>query len=131
MLTKEKDGPGPAIAAPQGCPSPKFMYISGMCLTNVDFSKFSKHLFWDTDRNSLDAQKNRGYIVKQVLEYGYDNDWRLIKSIYGIDEIKDAVMGMRTLEKRALSFVACITHTDIREFRCYSTKQSSPAPWIF
>ena len=70
-------------------------------------------------------------IVKQVLEYGYDNDWRLLKSIYGIDEIKDAVMSMRTLEKRALSFVACITHTDIRDFRCYSTKQSSPAPWIF
>ena len=99
-----------------------------MCSTNVDFSKFSKNLFWDTDRSSLNAENNRGYIVKQVLEYGYDKDWSLLKSIYSLDEIKDAVMGMRTLEKRALSFIACITQTDIREFRCYSTRQSSQAP---
>lgn len=102
-----------------------------MCLLNFDYSKFSKHLFWDTDRSVLDAEKNRGYIVKQVLEYGYDVDWNLLKTIYSLDEIKDAVMGMRTLEKKALSFVACITQTDIREFRCYSSIQSSPAPWVF
>jgi hypothetical protein len=107
------------------------MYIIIMCLLNPDFSNFSKHLFWDTDRLSLNAEKNKSYIVKQVLEFGYDKDWQLLKSIYNLDEIRDAVMGMRTLEKRALSFIACITHTDIRDFRCYSTKQSSQAPWIF
>ena len=102
-----------------------------MCRTNVDFSKFSKHLFWDTDRASLSADKNRGYIVKQVLEYGYDCDWKFLKDIYSLDEIKNAVMGMRSLDKKALSFIACITHTDIRDFRCYSTIQSNPAPWIY
>ena len=102
-----------------------------MCRTNVDFSKFSKHLFWDTDRTLLSADKNRGYIVKQVLEYGYDCDWKFLKDIYSLDEIKNAVMGMRSLDKKALSFIACITHTDIRDFRCYSTIQSNPAPWIY
>jgi len=102
-----------------------------MCRTNVDFSKFSKHLFWDTDRASLSADKNRGYIVKQVLEYGYDCDWKFLKDIYSLDEIKDVVKGMRSLDKKALSFVACITHTDIKDFRCYSTIQSNPAPWIY
>ncbi|MCF0216385.1 MAG: hypothetical protein HUK21_07925 [Fibrobacteraceae bacterium] len=102
-----------------------------MCLLNVDYSKFSKHLFWDTDRSSLDAEKNRSYIIKQVLEFGYDSDWSLLKTIYSLDEIRDAVKSMRTLEKRALSFVACVTRTDIREFRCYSTIQSNPAPWVF
>ena len=107
------------------------MYIIIMSRLNPDFSIFSKHLFWDTDRSSLNAEKNKSYIVKQVLEYGYDKDWQQLKSIYSLDEIKNTVMGMRTLEKRALSFIACITHTDIRDFRCYSTRQSNQAPWIF
>lgn len=107
------------------------MYIMTMCLPNPNFSNFSKHLFWDTDRLSLDAEKNKNYIIKQVLEFGYDKDWQFLKSIYSLDEIKDSVKGMRTLEKRALSFIACITHTDIRDFRCYSTKQSNQAHWNF
>ncbi len=98
---------------------------------NVDFRNFSKHLFWDTDRNILSAEKNRAYIIKQVLEYGYDVDWKFLKTIYTLEEIKDAVMGMRSLDKKALSFVACVTHTDIRNFRCYSTIQSNQAPWIY
>jgi hypothetical protein len=40
-------------------------------------------------------------------------------------------MGMRSLDKKALSFIACITHTDIREFRCYSTIRLNQAPWIY
>ncbi|WP_405326232.1 DUF6922 domain-containing protein [Fibrobacter sp.] len=102
-----------------------------MCCTNVDFSKFSRHLFWDTDRATLSADKNRSYIIKQVLEYGGDSDWKFLKDIYSLDEIKETVMGMRSLDKKALSFIACITHTDIREFRCYSTIRSNQAPWIY
>ena len=97
----------------------------------INFDSFSKHLFWDTDRASLSVEKNRNYIVKNVLEYGYDNDWKLLRAIYTLEEIKDAVMTMRSLDKKALSFIACITHTDIRDFRCYSTTQSNPAPWIY
>ena len=102
-----------------------------MCQPNVDFTKFSSHLFWDTDRTTLSADKNRAYIVKQVLEFGYDADWKLLKEIYSLPEIKEAVMNMRTLDKKALSFIAAITHTDIKDFPCYSTIQSPPAPWIY
>lgn len=99
-------------------------------MRHVDLGSFSKHLFWDTDRSSLDIGKHRDYIVKQVLEYGFDNDWELLKQAYSIDEIKNSVMGMRTLDKKALAFIALITHTDIKAFRCYSSTQSPPAPWI-
>jgi len=102
-----------------------------MCSLNVDYSEFSVHLFWDTDRGLLDAEKNKSYIIKQVLEFGYDKDWKLLKSIYSLDEIKTAVMNMRALEKRAIGFIACITHTNIKDYRCYSTAQSNEAPWNY
>ena len=99
-----------------------------MCCLNVDYSEFSAHLFWDTDRSLLDAEKSKSYIIKQVLEFGYDRDWGLLKSIYSLDEIKTAVMNMRTLEKKAIEFIACITRKNIKDYRCYSTAQSNEVP---
>jgi hypothetical protein len=36
--------------------------------------QFSEHLFWDTDRNKMDLDENKAYIIRQVLEYGNLND---------------------------------------------------------
>jgi len=30
----------------------------------------SKHLFWDTPINQIEIEKNKGFIVHRVLEYG-------------------------------------------------------------
>jgi len=46
---------------------------------SIKIEEFSKHLFWDTDRDLLDFEKNRSYIIKQVLEYGMQEDWEKIK----------------------------------------------------
>jgi hypothetical protein len=40
----------------------------------------SKHLFWDTPLINVDVEKNKGFIVQRVLEYGLMNDWNLIKT---------------------------------------------------
>ena len=39
----------------------------------------SKHLFWGTPINTIDLEKNKGFIVQRVLEYyGLMNVWNLI-----------------------------------------------------
>ena len=46
-------------------------------MEDIQFVKlYSPHLFWDTDRNTLDLGTHKNYIIKQVLEYGYDSDCR-------------------------------------------------------
>ena len=50
--------------------------------TSPKILNFSKHLFWDTNRDTLDLEKNNAYIIKQVLEYGKLKDWNLIKKHY-------------------------------------------------
>jgi len=45
----------------------------------------------------LDPEKSKDYIIKKVLEYGLYNDWLIVQDYYGIERIKDAVMGFREL----------------------------------
>ena len=92
---------------------------------------FSKHLFWDVQRNLLDINKNDAYIIRQVLEYGKLNDWILIKDYYGIQGIAQKAMQFRSLEKKALSFISTLSNVPITKFRCYTTQQSNPLHWNF
>ena len=41
--------------------------------------KFSEHLFWDVDKNELDMDKHKEFIVERVLDYGFMADRLLIK----------------------------------------------------
>ncbi len=98
---------------------------------NKSIELYSPHLFWDTDRNALDLGAHKNYIIKQVLEYGYDSDWKLLKEHYGIEEIKLTAMNLRSLEKKAAFFIATITNTNIQDFRCYTLIQSKNTLWNY
>jgi hypothetical protein len=94
-------------------------------------NSFSSHLFWDIDRNSLDLEKNKKFIVQRVLEYGLIDDWLTLRNLYGIDEIADTATKLRTLEPRALSFISTCSNTPLEKFRCYTTRQSTPTHWYY
>jgi len=94
-------------------------------------TQFSKHLFWDADRSSIDIDKNKAYIIKQVLEYGLIEDWKLIYKYFGISKIVKEAKCFRELEKKALSFISFLSKTPIEEFRCYNYQQSIPPHWNF
>lgn len=68
-------------------------------------------------------------IIVRVLEYGTLEDWRLIRSYYGLDKIVECCKQARSLDPVALSFICCISHTRKEEYRCYHTAQSNPTPW--
>ncbi|MCQ2589954.1 MAG: hypothetical protein MJ179_05980 [Treponema sp.] len=100
--------------------------------SNISFiDNFSSHLFWDTDRSQLDFTEHKDYIIKQVLEFGYDKDWKLLKQKYSINQIKESAMNARTLDKKAASFIACLTNTNIKDFRCYTTTHSNSLHWNY
>ena len=102
-----------------------------MTKRQINISGFSKHLFWDTDRGLLDFEKNQGYIIKQVLEYGLYEDWKLLEKYYGIEKIAETVMTLREIEPKALSFISVLSGIPKEKFRCYTTQQSVPRHWNF
>lgn len=92
---------------------------------------FSENLFWDADPSDLDFDRNRRYVVQRVLERGTVDDLGKVFRLYGMNGVVETAKTLRTLEPRALSFVACIANEPKENFRCYTQKQSSQAPWIY
>ena len=91
----------------------------------------SNSLFWDVNRQTIDDEKNRGYVIQRVLERGGLNDVRLTVAHYTLPVVVDEAKHFKSLTPKALAFIACISNTPREEFACYTTKQSSVAPWIY
>jgi len=97
----------------------------------LSFTSFSPHLFWDVNKAHLDSEKDKKYIIHQVLEYGLMSDWYLLKKMYGLSVIVDVAKGFRELDKKTLSFLAAIADEPVENFRCYNYQQSIPQHWNF
>ncbi len=88
-------------------------------------ASLSPYLFWDVDRETIDSEKHRGFIVQRVVERGTIKDWRLLRNQYGLGEIVIAAQGLRTLEPTALAFLSTVGHVPRESFRC-----SISNPWL-
>jgi hypothetical protein len=92
---------------------------------------FSKHLFWDIDEYELDMDKHKEFIIERVLDYGFMNDWLVIKNYYSLENITVTAKNIRSLMPKSLAFIAAITDTQITDYRCYKLAQSNPPHWNF
>jgi hypothetical protein len=91
----------------------------------------SNRLFWDVDAKSLDWEKDISLIITRVLERGTLEEWRTIEQKYGLNKIVSIAKEIRSMDLLAINFLAQISGTPITEFRCYNSKQSAPAHWIY
>lgn len=94
-------------------------------------SELSHHLFWDTDIQKIDADKNKRWLIHRVLEYGLIKDWYLINAFYGLNEITATAIKIRDLDKKTMSFISLLSKIPKEEFKCYSINQSNPKHWNF
>jgi hypothetical protein len=92
---------------------------------------FSQNLFWDVDISTLDIDKHSKFVLERVLQHGDLDDWKKIKNYYPFDHIKTMALDIRSLDPKALSFIAVYLNISITEFRCYKLSQSDPQPWFF
>jgi hypothetical protein len=92
---------------------------------------FHRSLFWDTEFEQIDYERNAPYIIGRVLMRGNLQDWYDLKELYGLEKIKREAMQIRYLDKKTLNF--CSTYFDIpkEQFRCYTIMQSIQAPWNY
>lgn len=92
-------------------------------------SQMSNILFWDIDKEEADMDKYPAHFIQRVLEYGTMEDWRLLRSYYGLPKIVEECKRLRTLDPVCLSYICAISHTDPIEYRCFHTRQLPPTPW--
>ena len=91
--------------------------------------QMSPVLFWDVDIEQVDIDKQAGFFIQRVLEYGDLQDWFLILSYFGLDFIVAECKKLRTLDPVCLSYITAISNTRKEDYRCYHTLQSIPTLW--
>lgn len=95
----------------------------------ITINDFSPHLFWDVDLDGFDLKNHKSHLIQKVLEYGFINDWQLLKKLYGLEIIKEVSLNLRSLDAVTLSYLSAIFKIDKTEFRCYKHKQLYPTYW--
>jgi len=99
--------------------------------TKPSISNLSSHLFWDVDSTKLSFETSKPFIVQRVLEYGVLSDWKAMVEVYGLEQIKEIALQLRTLDSVSLSFLSTIFKIQKKEFRCFKLNQSSPNYWTY
>ncbi len=67
-----------------------------------------RDLFWDTEPDRLDFQKNKDYIVARVLELGDDRAVRWLFSKYSRSEIKEVLAGDPKISRKSSRYWSLI-----------------------
>lgn len=98
---------------------------------SIQVADFSSHLFWDVAVESVDFERNRKWFVKRVLEKGELTDWKLLQRLYSREQMREAVLNMRCLEKRALTFACAVLEIDQTQTRCFKNQSSQAKHWNY
>ena len=59
--------------------------------------KLRQSLFWDTDVNKIDTQKNARYIIERIFEFGRDDEVRWLWNFYDKSLLKEVADKSRSL----------------------------------
>ncbi len=91
----------------------------------IELMELNKALFWDVQIDSLDIETHARFIIERVVSKGNLADWNLLKKIYGKKRIKQEALGIRSLDKKTVSFLSAYFDVEKSAFRCcgYGTPQ--------
>lgn len=92
---------------------------------------FSHHLFWDIALETLDLDRHAPYIIDRVLSLGTMEDFKKLKSCYGIEKIKEIVKQARYLDDKVLHFCSLYFNIPISDFRCYTQGPLTTSHWQY
>ena len=94
--------------------------------TSYKVTDLSPHLFWDAPQEKHDWERNAKIIVKRVLDFGLDNDWKILKSVYGLQRIYSIAKLIPDLTDISANYLSVICEGNIEEFECYKRRLLTP-----
>ncbi len=91
----------------------------------------AKRIFWDTNFENLDYDKNYRSIIERVFDWGDIDDIRQVRRYYGDKKVIEALTTAKYLFDETIHFCAGIFEIPKENFRCYILKQSNPTPSLY
>lgn len=89
-----------------------------------------KSLFWDTNSERLDCQKDADFIIGRVLDFGNLKEWKTIKDFYGLTKIREVAKKYIFYDPRSANFWAMVIGLPLKNLRC-TKKLSLKTPKAF
>ena len=83
----------------------------------------SKHLFWDVDAGTMDAEMHRNFIIPRVMDRGTSSDVQAIWSQYGAETVKNVLLHTPSLQRKTIFFFANQFRLHPEAFRAYRKNQ--------
>ena len=90
----------------------------------------NKHLFWDTNINSIDLDKHKQAIIERVNERGSWNEFKEMLEFYGRDIVIESVKKVRYFSDKTMYLISGYFNIPLGDLRCYIQKQSSHIPYL-
>lgn len=77
-----------------------------------------KRLFWDVDKESVDIEKHRFYIISRIIDYGKPQDIKWMQNTYTEEEIKEVICKRRGISKKTAYFWSAYYRIPKEEIKC-------------
>ena len=87
-----------------------------------DGNRQLKHLFWDVDPLTLDADKHSSFIIERILRFGLPEDVKTMLERYDETTIRSVVCHSRSIDRKTASFWALHLNIPREEIACFSTQ---------
>ena len=90
-----------------------------------------KSLFWDTNYDKIDWEKNAPYVVDRVMHYGVWEEFKEMLKYYGREKVIEIVKNLRYMDRRVMTFCHVYFQIPLEEIRCYKIRQSMTLHWDY
>jgi hypothetical protein len=87
---------------------------------------FNKRIFWDTDPEKLDNDRNANAIIERVFSRGDVEDIRYCRRYYGDNSCRTALIDAKDIVYDRLRLISVLFNIPIEDFRCYKNRQLNP-----
>lgn len=88
--------------------------------------KFHNRIFWDVDVDKLDYDSKANFVITRVFERGDVEDIRNCRRYYGDEKVAEALLNAKFLPLHTLYLASAVIAKPIKDFRCYTLRQSNP-----
>ena len=88
--------------------------------------QFSAYLFWDSDPEKIDFQRDRNKVIRRVFDLGLIEDVVEALWYYRREDLVEALTSATYLPQNALLLAEALFNLKPEDFKCYTSKQLHP-----